>query len=268
MVHNARVSGLVKLCRALSQTLSHYTLSTHSIPHPPSSLQVPKIRAIKRSTVGSRNAQWARMHQLIPGIVYGFDAEGRDTVELVYVKESDLRKEVNKRGRSFTNTLFDIELDGKVQRVLPRDFQIHPFKPKAISINWLRYRVGAYPGVRLDIPLKAFNQERCPAFKEGGWLLELQRKVGPQAMRGRLWHWQQGKKCTAQGGGSMGEGQQSLQLRGRQQLVHSSTSSLDACRASPFILLSLHLPLPSLSLPPPPSRSCLCMLVGRRFLTT
>lgn len=69
------------------------------------------------------------------------------------------------------------EVNGKKQRVLPRDFQVHPFKPKAICINWLRYRPGAYPGARIDIPLKAFNEERCPAYKEGGWLLELVHKV-------------------------------------------------------------------------------------------
>jgi large subunit ribosomal protein L25 len=68
-------------------------------------------------------------------------------------------------------------LDGKRERVLPRDFQVHPFRPKAIAINWLRYRAGAYPGVKLDIPLKAFNEERCPGIKEGGWLLELVHKL-------------------------------------------------------------------------------------------
>jgi len=98
-------------------------------------------------------------------------------VELVYVREADLRREVNKRGETFTNTLFDLVIDGKKQRVLPRDFQVHPFKPKAICINWLRYREGAYPGVRIDIPIKPFNEERCPGIKEGGWLLELTHKL-------------------------------------------------------------------------------------------
>ena len=68
-------------------------------------------------------------------------------------------------------------IDGVPQRVLPRDFQIHPFRPKAICINWLRYRVGSYPGVRIELPLKSVNEERCPGLKEGGWLLELTNKV-------------------------------------------------------------------------------------------
>lgn len=139
--------------------------------------EVGEIQAYKRTVTGSRNAQWARQNQLIPGIIYGYDADGRDTTELVYVKEADLRTQVNKFGRSFMNSLFDIVVDGKKQRVLARDFQLHPFRPKAISINWLRYRPGAYPGAKLDIPLKPFNEERCPAYKEGGWLLQLVDKI-------------------------------------------------------------------------------------------
>jgi large subunit ribosomal protein L25 len=68
-------------------------------------------------------------------------------------------------------------IDGKVERVLPRDFQMHPFKPKIICVNWLRYRPGTYPGVKVELPLKSFNDERCPGFKEGGWLLELMPKL-------------------------------------------------------------------------------------------
>lgn len=136
-----------------------------------------EIHAIRREATGSREAQAARRKQLIPGIVYGYDEAGNDTTELIYVREADLRREVNKRKECFYNTLFDIVLDGKRTRVLPRDFQIHPFRPRAIAINWLRYRVGAYPGVKLEIPLKSFNEERCPCLREGGWMLELIHKM-------------------------------------------------------------------------------------------
>lgn len=137
--------------------------------------EVGRIEATRREATGSRLAQWARQNQLIPGVIYGRDERGRDEVELVYVREGDLRTVVNRRGGTFMNTLFDIVVDGEVvQRVLPRDFQIHPFRPKAIAINWMRYVPGTYPGARIDIPLKAINEERCPGIKEGGWLLELQ----------------------------------------------------------------------------------------------
>ncbi len=77
------------------------------------------------------------------------------------------------------------EIDGRIEHVFPRDVQLHPFRSKVISVNWLRYTPGRYPGVRLDLPLKAVNEERCPALREGGWLLEVVHKVpvyvhGPQ----------------------------------------------------------------------------------------
>jgi hypothetical protein len=72
------------------------------------SFGVGAIHAIPRAASGSRSAQWARMHGLIPGIVYGYDAQGRDAVDLVYVREADLRREVNKRGPTFMNTLYDM----------------------------------------------------------------------------------------------------------------------------------------------------------------
>jgi large subunit ribosomal protein L25 len=68
-------------------------------------------------------------------------------------------------------------VDGRVEVVLPRDVELHPFRPKIICVNWLRYRPGRHPGVKLSLPLRAVNEERCPGLKEGGWLLELMHKV-------------------------------------------------------------------------------------------
>ena len=172
---------------------------------------VGEIRAFNREAAGSRDSQWARANKLIPGIVYGYSGAGVDAAQKVYVNDADLRREVVKRGQSFYNTLFDVWVaaaaaevsnslrakvtrllnqldpsvgpvlihccrvleDGTRERVLPRDFQIHPFRPKAICINWLRYRVNSYPGTLINIPLRAMNEERCPGIKEGGWLLPL-----------------------------------------------------------------------------------------------
>lgn len=70
--------------------------------------EVGEIHAIRREATGSREAQAARRKQLIPGIVYGYDEAGNDTTELIYIREADLRREVNKRKECFYNTLFDM----------------------------------------------------------------------------------------------------------------------------------------------------------------
>jgi large subunit ribosomal protein L25 len=139
--------------------------------------EVGRIEAVRREAVGKRNAQWTRMNGLIPGLIYGRGERGDELPIRMYVKESDLRAEVNKRRESFLNTLFDIVVDDVPHRVIVRDFQMHPFKPKFISCNWFRYRPGRFPGVKVDLPLRAINEERCPAYKEGGWLLELIHKL-------------------------------------------------------------------------------------------
>lgn len=70
--------------------------------------QVGTIEALERDVTGSRNAQWARAHKLIPGIIHGVGADGVDEVQLVYVRDADLRREVGRRGQTFSNTLFDM----------------------------------------------------------------------------------------------------------------------------------------------------------------
>jgi large subunit ribosomal protein L25 len=142
---------------------------------------LPSIPVILRSSIGSQSGQWARRNGFVPGMIYGGPVlsggcQG-DNVILTYSKEEDLRREITSRKTSFLNTLFQVEVDGKVEVVLPRDVQLHPYKPKIISVNWLRYRPGRHPGVRLGLPLKSFNEERCPGLREGGWLLELKLKV-------------------------------------------------------------------------------------------
>lgn len=69
---------------------------------------VGEMHASRRRTVGSRQAQASRSRHEIPGIVYGHGPLGSETTDLVFVHESDLRREVNKRKDAFYNTLFDL----------------------------------------------------------------------------------------------------------------------------------------------------------------
>ena len=110
-------------------------------------------------------------------MIYGGINNNKNNIILTYSKEEDLRKELLSRRTSFLNTLYEIEINGQIEKVLPRDVQLHPFKPKIININWIRYIPGRYPGTKLELPLKAINEERCPALREGGWLLEVVQKV-------------------------------------------------------------------------------------------
>jgi large subunit ribosomal protein L25 len=136
---------------------------------------VSRLRAVARATTGKRPAQWARTNGLLPSQVYG----GAGPPQHIYIAEKDLRALVRARGQSFLSSLVDLELGegGVVVRVLARDFQMHPFRNKFICCNWVRYTPGRYPGTKVDLPLVAVNEERCPAYRDGAWLLDLQHKV-------------------------------------------------------------------------------------------
>ncbi len=41
----------------------------------------------------------------------------------------------------------------------------------------MRYKPWARPGARIDIPLRAINEDKCPGIKDGGWLLFMNYKV-------------------------------------------------------------------------------------------
>ena len=145
--------------------------------------QLPRMPVVLRSSVGSRASQWARRNGYVPGMIYGGPPpEGSSSAlpaapVLTLSREEDLRREIGARRTSFLNTLFAVEVDGALEVVLPRDVQLHPFRQKVVAVNWLRYRPGRHPGVKLGLPLVALNEERSPGLREGGWLLELMLKV-------------------------------------------------------------------------------------------
>lgn len=83
----------------------------------------------------------------------------------------------NDKRECFENTLYDLEIDDVTYRVLPRDLKKHPTRRQALSCDWLIYVPGRNPGYRVSIPTQSINEERCVAYKQGGWLLDIMYKV-------------------------------------------------------------------------------------------
>ena len=60
----------------------------------------------------------------------------------------------------------DLEIGGKIQKVLLRDYQMHPFKPLVLHIDF--QRVSATEKVHMRIPLHFTNAEVSAAVKLQG----------------------------------------------------------------------------------------------------
>ena len=113
---------------------------------------VQNLSAELRSRAGKGAARQTRRDGRVPGVIYG----NKQPATLISVAPRELMKELRKR--AFQATLFDIELAGKKERVLPRDVQFDPVSDAPIHVDFMR--VGEHTRVRVD------NQNEQRSFFE------------------------------------------------------------------------------------------------------
>ena len=66
----------------------------------------------------------------------------------------------------FLTTIYDIDLEGKKHRVIPRDFHLDPVRDFPIHVDFMRLGEGAT--IRVSVPLHVQNAETSPGVKRGG----------------------------------------------------------------------------------------------------
>jgi len=67
---------------------------------------------------------------------------------------------------SFHSSILDLEVDGKAEQVLLRDYQMHPYKPLVLHVDF--QRIDAKSKLQTRVPLHFKNQEISPAVKQSG----------------------------------------------------------------------------------------------------
>ena len=119
-----------------------------------------KVVAFERSVQGTGASRRLRNSGKTPGIVYG-SKEQAAVIELDHnALFHALRKE------AFHSSILDLEIGGKIQKVLLRDYQMHPFKPLVLHIDF--QRVSATEKVHMRVPLHFANAEISAAVKLQG----------------------------------------------------------------------------------------------------
>jgi large subunit ribosomal protein L25 len=120
------------------------------------------ITATERPRAGKGGARTARRAGKIPGVIYGEKKEP-ETIALDF---KELWKLMLKG--KFLSTVFEIDVDGKKSRVLPREVQLDPVKDFPIHVDF--QRVGASSRVRVSVPMRFINEGLSPGLKRGGVL--------------------------------------------------------------------------------------------------
>jgi len=121
-----------------------------------------KFVAFERSLQGTGASRRLRRTDKVPGIVYG--AGQPSLIELDHnALFFALKKE------AFHSSLLEMELAGKSEQVLLRDYQMHPFKPIVLHIDF--QRVGPTTKITKKVPLHFVNEENSPAVKTDGCVI-------------------------------------------------------------------------------------------------
>ena len=121
---------------------------------------VKELKATARPKSGKGAARAERRAGRVPGVIYG----NNQPPVTISVDDRDLRQRIL-AGR-FTTTLYDIELEGKKHRVIPRDFHLDPVRDFPIHVDFMRLGEGAT--IRISVPLHVVNSETAPGIKRGG----------------------------------------------------------------------------------------------------
>lgn len=122
-----------------------------------------KVVAFPRNEQGSGASRRLRRSGQTPGIIYGGEA-APVTISLDHnALFHALKKE------AFHSSILDMEIDGKVQKVLLRDFQMHAFKQLVLHADF--QRVDEKQKIHTKVPLHFVNAEVSPAVKLGGAII-------------------------------------------------------------------------------------------------
>jgi large subunit ribosomal protein L25 len=119
-----------------------------------------KVVATSRTVQGSGASRRLRRSGKVPGIVYG----SQKTPVTIEIDHNPILLAL--KVESFHSSILDLEIDGKAEQVLLRDYQMHPFKPLVLHVDF--QRVDAKQKLQTKVPLHFKNQEMSPAVKLSG----------------------------------------------------------------------------------------------------
>ena len=130
---------------------------------------INNLKAAKRETKTKGELNSLRSKGFIPAIVYG----GKSPNLKLSIEEKFIKDVL--RSENFLSTVIDLDIDGKKEKVIPRDITYHVTSEKPTHIDFMRVVKGSK--IILEIPVKFKNNEECPGLKKGGVLNIVRRKI-------------------------------------------------------------------------------------------
>jgi large subunit ribosomal protein L25 len=120
-----------------------------------------EINAVLRESKGTGASRRLRHEGKVPGVLYG----GKDDVKSIELNAKDLFMQF--KHEAFHASILTLNLDGKKESVLLRDYQMHPVRNNIQHIDL--QRIDENKKLSVKIPFHFLNEDVAPGVKlEGG----------------------------------------------------------------------------------------------------
>ena len=127
------------------------------------------LKAIKRESTSSGSNNRLRSEGLIPAILYG----GKNPNQNISIQLKEIKNII--KSDTFLSKVLELEIEGKKEKVIPRDVAFNVVSEEPIHIDFMRIVSGKK--INLEIPVKFINHPDSPGLKRGGVLNIVRRKV-------------------------------------------------------------------------------------------
>lgn len=121
------------------------------------------IKATGRNVEGKGASRRLRRAAQLPAIVYG----GSAAPQAIQIEHEAIW--LASHHEWFYSSILDLDIDGKVEQVLLRDMQRHPYKQLIMHLDF--QRVDASQALRTKVQLRFLGQEKSVAGKTGGVII-------------------------------------------------------------------------------------------------
>jgi large subunit ribosomal protein L25 len=130
---------------------------------------IKQLAAVARDRVGKGAARAVRRQGHVPAVIYGA-GQPAEAIALDYNQTRQLIF-----AGHFLTTVFEIEVDGRKTRAIPRDYQLDPVKDVPVHVDFLRLAEGQK--IRVTVPVHVIGQEASPGVKRGGTIQVVEHSV-------------------------------------------------------------------------------------------
>jgi large subunit ribosomal protein L25 len=135
-----------------------------------------KLSLTAREPDGSRSARRLRREGLVPGVIYGADAEPAHFAVDARILRNTL---------AHSGAILQVSLDGAADTpVLVKDVQRHPVRGEAVHVDFLR--VNMLEAIHTTVTLELTGGDEAPGVVEGGVLNQETREVNIEALPGDI----------------------------------------------------------------------------------